>query len=185
MSVPGLKVVAPSTPADAYSLMKTALHADGPVVYIDHKRLFPVPGEVPLSECLIPFGQAIVRRPGSDVTITSHSFMVRVALEAAEKLEAEGVSCEVIDLRSLAPLDMPRIVESVTRTGALVTLEEGQVTCGVGAEVAARVFETIGPRRWARIGALAAPVSSNPVLEAACLPDAARVTEAVHRLLSR
>jgi pyruvate/2-oxoglutarate/acetoin dehydrogenase E1 component len=185
MSVPGLKVVAPSTPADAYSLMKTALRADGPVVYIDHKRLFPVPGEVPLAECLIPFGQAIVRRPGTDVTITSHSFMVRVALEAAERLEAEGISCEVIDLRSLAPLDMPRIVESVTRTGALVTLEEGQVTCGVGAEVAARVFETIGPRPWARIGALPAPVSSNPVLEAACLPDATRVTEVVRRLLSR
>jgi pyruvate/2-oxoglutarate/acetoin dehydrogenase E1 component len=185
MSVPGLKVVAPSTPADAYGLMKTALRADGPVVYIDHKRLFPAPGEVPVLESLVPFGQAIVRRHGSDVTITAHSFMVRVALEAAERLEDQGLSCEVIDLRSLAPLDMVTITQSVARTGALVTLEEGQVTSGVGAEVAARLFEMIGPRPWKRVGALPAPVSSNPVLEAACVPDARRVTEAVQKLLAR
>lgn len=185
MSVPGLKVVVPSTPADAYGLMKTALRADGPVVYIDHKRLFPTPGEVPLPEHVIPFGQAIVRRRGSDVTITSHSFMVRIALEAAERLESEGVSCEVIDLRSLAPLDMPIVAQSVARTGALVTLEEGQLTSGVGTEVAARLFEMIGPRPWERVGALPAPVSSNPVLETACIPDARRVTEAVVKLLAR
>lgn len=185
MSVPGLTVVAPSTPADAYGLMKTALRADGPVVYIDHKRLFPAPGEVPVLESLVPFGLAVVRRAGTDVTITAHSFMVRMALEAAETLESEGISCEVIDLRSLAPLDMPAIAQSVARTGALVTLEEGQLTSGVGAEVAARLFETTGHRRWARVGALPAPVSSNPVLEAACVPDARRVAEAVHKLLAR
>jgi pyruvate/2-oxoglutarate/acetoin dehydrogenase E1 component len=185
MSVPGLKVVAPSTPADAYGLMKTALRADGPVVYIDHKRLFPIPGEVPLEESLIPFGQAIVRRSGSDVTLASHGFMVRIALEAAERLKSQGVSCEVIDLRSLAPLDMDTVAKSVARTGALVTLEEGQPTCGVGVEVAARLFETMAPVPSARIGALPAPVSSNPVLEAACVPNAARVTEAVHKLLAR
>jgi pyruvate/2-oxoglutarate/acetoin dehydrogenase E1 component len=185
MSVPGLKVVAPSTPADAYGLMKTALRADGPVVYIDHKRLFPVPGEVPLAGDLIPFGQAAVRREGTDVTITTHSFMTRVALEAAERLEGDGISCEVIDLRSLAPLDMATIIQSVARTGALVTLEEGQVTTGVGAEVIARVVETIGHLPWARVGALPAPVSSNPVLEAACVPNATRVAEAVRNLLAR
>jgi pyruvate dehydrogenase E1 component beta subunit len=185
MSVPGLTVVAPSTPADAYGLMKTALRADGPVVYIDHKRLFPTPGEVPVMETLVPFGQAVVRRHGADVTITAHSFMVRVALEAAERLESEGISCEVIDLRSLAPLDMQTITQSVARTNALVTLEEGQLTSGVGAEVAVRLFETIGHRPWERVGALPAPVSSNPVLEAACVPDARRVTEAVRKLLAR
>lgn len=183
MSVPGLKVVAASTPGDAYSLMKAALRADGPVVYIDHKRLFPIPGEVPVEETVSPFGQAIVRRAGSHVTITSHSYMVRVAMEAAQKLETEGVSCEVIDLRSLAPLDVETIAASVGRTGALVTLEEGQTTCGVGAEVAARVYETLGARPWARVGALKAPVSSNPVLEPACLPDANRVAVAVRGLL--
>jgi pyruvate/2-oxoglutarate/acetoin dehydrogenase E1 component len=185
MSVPGLKVVAPSTPADAYGLMKAALRAEGPVVYIDHKRLFPIPGDVPLDEAVIPFGQAVVRRAGLDVTITSHSFMVRVAMEAAKKLEEEGISCEVIDLRSLAPLDIEMIASSVERTGALVTLEEGQATCGVGAEVAAQIHERQGVRRWVRVGALRAPVSSNPVLEAACVPDAARVAQAVHELLGR
>jgi pyruvate/2-oxoglutarate/acetoin dehydrogenase E1 component len=153
MSVPGLKVVAPSTPADAYGLMKTALRADGPVVYVDHKRLFPIPGEVPLEESLIPFGQAIVRRSGSDITLASHGFMVRIALEAAERLKSQGVSCEVIDLRSLAPLDMDTVAKSVARTGAFVTLEEGQRTCGVGVEVTARLFETMAPVPSARIGA--------------------------------
>jgi pyruvate/2-oxoglutarate/acetoin dehydrogenase E1 component len=185
MSVPGLNVVAPSTPADAYGLMKTALRADGPVVYIDHKRLFPIPGDVPLEDFAIPFGQALVRRPGSDVTISTHGYMVRTAMDAAQKLEQAGISCEVIDLRSLAPLDIGTLSQSVARTGALLTLEEGQTTCGVGAEVGAAVYERIGARPWARVGAMRAPVSSNPVLEAACLPDASRVLEAVRRLLGR
>jgi pyruvate/2-oxoglutarate/acetoin dehydrogenase E1 component len=185
MGVPGLKVVAPSTPADAYGLMKAALGADGPVVYIDHKRLFPIPGDVPLEETAIPFGQAVVRRAGSDVTITTHGYMVRVAMEAAQKLEKETISCEVIDLRSLAPLDIETVASSVGRTGVLLTLEEGQVTCGVGAEVAAQVHEKLGPRPWVRVGARRAPVSSNPILEAACLPDAFRVVQAVHHLLGR
>lgn len=182
MSVPGLRVVAPSTPQDAYGLLKTAMRADGPVVYIDHKRLFPIPGEVTVDETLIPFGQALVRQVGSDVTISTHGFMVRVAMEAAQLLESEGVSCEVIDLRSLAPLDSDTVALSVEKTGRLVTLEEGQTTCGVGVEVAARVFDKIGPRPWTRVGALPAPVSSNPVLEAACVPNAARVADAVRRL---
>lgn len=185
MGVPGLRVVAASTPADAYGLMKTALRSDGPVVYIDHKRLFPIPGEVPDAETFTPFGKAIVRKAGTDVTITTHSFMVRVALKAAQTLESQGVSAEVIDLRSLAPLDLDTVATSVEKTGALLTLEEGQTACGVGAEVAARLYEAIGMRRWARVGALPAPVSSNPVLEAACIPDAARVINAVHLLLSR
>ena len=185
MSVPGLKVVAPSTPEDAYGLMKTALRSGGPVVYMDHKRLFPIPGDVPVEETMIPFGKATVRRAGSQVTITTHSYMVRVALDSAQKLEALGISCEVIDLRSLAPLDMETVAESVDRTGALLTLEEGQATCGVGAEVITRIHEILGSRHSLRIGAQRAPVSSNPVLEAACIPDAARVIDGVQRLLGR
>jgi pyruvate dehydrogenase E1 component beta subunit len=183
MSVPGLKVVAPSTPHDAYGLMKSALRADGPVVYIDHKRLFPIPGEVPVAETAVPFGRALVRRTGSDVTVATHGFMTRVALEAAQRLGNDGVSCEVIDLRSLAPLDVDTVAESVRRTGALLTLEEGQIVCGVGVEVAARVTERIGYHPSARVGALPAPVSSNPVLEAACVPDAVRVIAAIRGLL--
>jgi pyruvate/2-oxoglutarate/acetoin dehydrogenase E1 component len=183
MGVPGLKVVAPSTPADAYGLLKAALRADGPVVYIDHKRLFPIPGEVPTTEVAIELGRAVLRRSGRDVTIATHGFMTRVALDAAHTLQDEGVSCEVIDLRSLAPLDVDTVATSVKRTRALVTLEEGQITCGVGAEVATRVTERIGYHPTARVGALPAPVSSNPVLERACVPDSARVIVAVRGLL--
>jgi pyruvate/2-oxoglutarate/acetoin dehydrogenase E1 component len=179
MGVPGLQVVAPSNPADAYGLMKTALRSDGPVVYIDHKRLFPTPGEVPVDEHCAPFGQAVIRRSGGDVTLVAHSYMVLVALEAARRLADQGVACDVLDLRSLAPLDLDAIVGSVARTGRLVTVEEGQLTCGVGVEIAMRVFERMGPRPVARVGALPAPVSSNPVLERACIPDPDRVCAAV------
>jgi pyruvate/2-oxoglutarate/acetoin dehydrogenase E1 component len=113
----------------------------------------------------------------------THSYMVRVAGQSAEQLATEGISCEIVDLRSLAPLDLATVCESVARTGALLTLEEGQTTCGVGAEVAARVREELGTSRVARIGALPAPVSSNPILEAACLPDSERVAQSVRKLL--
>jgi acetoin:2,6-dichlorophenolindophenol oxidoreductase subunit beta len=184
MGVPGLTVVAPSNAADAYGLMKAALRHDGPVVFVDHKRLFPTAGEVPLAETLTPIGQATIRRPGEHVTIATHGYMVRIAAEAADALARDGVSCEVVDLRSLAPLDVATVARSAARTGALVTLEEGQLTCGVGAEVAFRVQEQVGAVRVARIGALPAPVSSNPVLEAAAIPDAERVIQAVRRVLA-
>ena len=109
--------------------------------------------------------------------------MVRVAGEAAEKLARQGVDCEIVDLRTLAPLDVATVANSVARTGALVTLEEGQVACGVGAEVAFQVQEQIGAVRVARVGALPASVSSNPVLEAACIPDVDRLIAAIHRTL--
>jgi pyruvate dehydrogenase E1 component beta subunit len=183
MGVPGLKVVAPSTPADAYGLLKSALRDDGPVLFVDHKRLFPTAGEVPRDEHQIPFGQAVVRRRGADVTIATHSYMCRVADEAADVLAAANISCEIVDLRSLAPLDIATVAASAARTGALLTLEEGQTTCGVGAEVLCRVRDELPALRTARAGAAAAPVSSNPVLEAACVPDAGRVVRAVQRLL--
>jgi len=183
MNVPGLKVVAPSNAADAYGLLKAALRDDGPVVFVDHKRLFPTAGEVPRGETIVPIGRAAVRRRGSDVTIVTHGYMCRTADAAADRLAENGVACEIVDLRSLAPLDAETVCESVARTGALVTLEEGPTACGVGAEVACLVHEALGVRRIARVGAAPAPVSSNPVLEAACLPDAARVVAAVRRLL--
>ena len=153
------------------------------MVYVDHKRLFPIAGEVPVAETIVPFGLAKICRAGTDLTITTHSFMNRVAIEAADLLQADGISAEIVDLRSLAPLDIDTIVGSVRRTGALLTLEEGQVTCGVGVEVIARVQEALGPVSAVRVGALPAPVSSNPVLESACLPDASRVELAAKNLL--
>ncbi len=185
MSVPGLTVVAPSNPADAYGLMKTALKAQGPVVYIDHKRLFPIPGEVSVAPSSLEFGKAAVRRTGSDITLISHGYMVTPVLDAATLLADQGISCDVIDIRSLAPLDIVTIVASVSKTGALLTVEEGQATCGVGAEVAARLNDRFLRFHWSRLGAEPAPVSSNPVLEAACLPNSARIVAAVHSLLSR
>jgi pyruvate/2-oxoglutarate/acetoin dehydrogenase E1 component len=183
MSVPGLKVVAPSTPADAYGLTKSAFREEGPIVYIDHKRLFPISGDVPREEVPVPIGKAIIRRAGHDVTLVSHSYMMQVAMQAAGTIAKDGISCEVIDLRSLAPLDMDTLSGSVARTGALATLEEGQVTCGIGAEIIARLQETFRSLKSIRIGALAAPISSNPVLEAACLPDVVKVCNAIRTVL--
>jgi pyruvate dehydrogenase E1 component beta subunit len=182
MGVPGLTVLAPSTPAAAYGLLKSALRADGPVVFIDHKRLFPKSGEVAVAEHFLPIGKAHIVRPGADVTVATHGYVTHIALEAAERLAEAGIRAEVIDLASLAPLDVETLAQSVARTGALVTLEEGQLASGVGAEVAFRVMERLGPIRAARVGPLPAPVSSNPVLEAACLPDADRLVAAVRTL---
>jgi pyruvate/2-oxoglutarate/acetoin dehydrogenase E1 component len=153
------------------------------VVFVDHKRLYPTAGAVPVAEVATPIGRAIVRRAGRDATIVTHGAMLRVAEQAADALTGDGIACEIVDLRTLAPLDMATVAESVARTRALITLEEGQTTCGVGAEVAFRVQEMLGPVPTARVGALAAPVSSNPVLEAAVVPDPARLAAAVHRLL--
>lgn len=185
MNVPGLKVVAPSTPADAYGLLKSALRDDDPVVYVDHKRLFPTSGILPDKPDVVPLGQAALRREGRDVTVVTWSFMTRVVAQAAELLAAEGLSCEVIDLRSLAPLDLATIAASVRKTGALLTIEEGQVVCGVGAEIAFQVREVLPEARVARVGARRFPVSSSPVLEAFCLPDARRVVETVRQLVKR
>ena len=173
MGVPGLTVVAPSTPADAYGLMKSALRAPGPVLFVDHKRLFPTAGEAPVAETLTPLGQAAIRRVGTDLTIATHGYMTRVALDAADRLAGQGLSCEVIDLRTLAPLDVDTVATSAARTGVLIT------------EVAFRAAERVGGLKIARIGALPAPVSSNPILEAACVPDASRVVDAARRLLTQ
>ncbi len=184
MGVPGLKVVAPSNVADAYGLMAAAIASDAPVVFVDHKKLFPVSGPAPSPGQITTLGSAAIVRAGRDLTLVSHGYMVLVALEAAAALASEGMEAEVIDLRSLAPLDVDTLAASVTRTGRLLTLEEGQVTAGVGAEVIARVQERLGPFAARRVGALPAPVSSNPILEAACVPDAGRVAAAAAELIA-
>ncbi|MGH7284104.1 MAG: alpha-ketoacid dehydrogenase subunit beta [Polyangiaceae bacterium] len=183
MSVPGLKVVVPSTPRDAYGLLKSAIRDGGPVVFVDHKRLFPTAGEVPDDEEHIPFGVAAVRRRGNDLTIVSHGYMATVALEGAAALDADGVSSEVIDLRTLSPLDVETVRASAARTGAALFVEEGQAVCGVGAELAFVIREHAPSVRTARLAARPAPISSNPVFEAYCLPDAARVRSAALALL--
>ena len=183
MNTPGLTVVAPSTAGDAYGLLKSALRAPGPVVYIDHKRLFPLGGEVPAEETLIPFGQAAVRREGRHITLVAHSYMSLVTLDAAKLLAAEGIDAEVVDLRSLWPIDWATLETSVRKTGHALFVEEGQEVCGVGAELAFGLNERVAGLRVARLGTRRMPVSASPVLESAALPDAARVAESARRLL--
>ena len=185
LHVPGLKVVAPSTPADAGALLKAAIRDDNPVLFLEHRGLYFRQGEVDGTEEL-KLGSARVVRPGTDVTIVAYLRMVSEALEAAQTLEDRGVSAEVVDLRSLSPLDMETLLESVSRTHRLVVAHEGVVTGGVGAEVAARVQEEAFDALDApiqRVGAPFAPVPASPVLEEAFLPGRAAIVSAVERTL--
>ena len=186
LHVPGLKVVAPSTPADARGLLKAAIRDDNPVLFLEHRGLYFRRGEVDGEE---PFdlGSARVVRSGTDVTIVAYLRMVSEALEAAQALEGRGVSAEVVDLRSLSPLDMETLLESVNRTHRLVVAHEGVVTGGVGAEVAARVQEEAFDALDApvqRVGAPFAPVPASPVLEQAFLPGRDAIVAAVERALA-
>jgi pyruvate/2-oxoglutarate/acetoin dehydrogenase E1 component len=185
MNVPGLTVLAPSTAGDAYGLLKTAIRSPGPVVYIDHKRLFPLGGIVPDSEQLIPLGSAAVRREGEHITIVAHSYMSVVALEASKQLALAGIEADVIDLRSLWPVDWETLANSVRRTGHALFVEEGQVVCGVGAELAFGLQERVPGLRVARLGARRVPVSASPVLESDAIPNAQRIVQSARQLLGR
>ena len=138
---PGLKVVFPSTPYDAKGLIKTAIREDNPVLFYEHKLLYGVKGEVPVEEYTLPIGKAEVKREGSDVTIVSYGWTLHKALRAAEQLASDGIDAEVIDLRSLRPMDKECILHSLKKTSKLVTAEEGTKMGGVGAEIAAIVAE--------------------------------------------
>ncbi len=140
--IPGLRLAMPATPADAKGLLKSAIRSDDPVIFIEHKALYGTKGEVPDGEHIVPFGRAKVAREGSDVTVVAYSRMVLYALEAAEKLEKEeGVRAEVIDLRTLNPLDMATVLDSVRKTGRALVASEAHRTCGFAAELAARIME--------------------------------------------
>jgi pyruvate dehydrogenase E1 component beta subunit len=183
MNVPGLTVLAPSNAGDAYGLLKSALRSPGPVVFIDHKRLFPLGGFVPDQEELIPIGTAAVTRTGRDLTLVAHSYMSVVALQAATQLSAAGIEAEVIDLRSLWPIDWGTLSASAQHTGHLLVVEEGQVVCGVGAELAFGLRERIPKLRIGRLGARRLPVAASPVLEAYTIPGVQAIVHAAHGLL--
>ena len=179
--IPGLKVVLPSSASDAKGLLKTAIRDDAPVVFIEHKSLYNRKGPVPTAEYTIPFGKANICRPGNDVTVLATSLMVSRALEAAAILEAEGISAEVIDPRTIVPLDKPAILDSVKKTGRLVVFDEAQGYCGFAAEAAALVAEEAldyldAPVK--RVCALHTPHPFNPVLESAMLPSVERLVAA-------
>lgn len=168
MHIPGLKVVIPSNPADAKGLLKAAIRSDDPVLYFEHKVLFPMKGPVPDGDHIVPIGKANVSRKGKDVTIVSYSLMMHRALEAAEKLAAEGIEAEVIDLRTISPIDKDTIFESLRKTKRLVIVHEAVKQGGVGAEISALVAEEMIDRLDApirRIGAPFVPVPFSPPLE--------------------
>jgi acetoin:2,6-dichlorophenolindophenol oxidoreductase subunit beta len=184
--IPGLKVAVPSNPRDVKGLLKTAVRDDGPVMFIEHKMLYNSRGEVPEEEYLIPFGQANVCREGGDVTVVALSRMVLRALEAAAELEREGIAVEVIDPRTVAPLDMDTILASVEKTGRLVIAHEGYERCGMGAEIATQVMERglyFLEKPVRRVCGRNVPVPFAPVMENYVIPGAAEIVKAVKELL--
>ena len=186
MHVPGLFVAVPSTPYDAKGLLKTAIRNDNPVMFFEHKLLYRVNGRVPAEEYLIPFGEADVKRNGADVTIVATLFMVQKALAAAEALAKEGVSAEVIDPRTLTPLDSDTIIESVKKTGRIVIVSEDCRTAGVGAEIAVQVAEKAldyldAPIK--RISEPDTPIPFSPVLEQFVIPNEEKIITAVKEVL--
>jgi len=186
--IPGLKVVLPSTPYDAKGLLKSAIRDDNPVVFIEDKMDWRVTGRVPEGEYTLPLGVADVKRAGDDVTLVGTSSMVRVCLEAAELLAAEGISAEVVDPRTLAPLDEDALVRSAVKTGRAVVVDEGHRRYGVTAELASVLAERAfyhldAPVR--RLGALDVPVPFSPPLEDQTVPTAERVADAARELCRR
>jgi 2-oxoisovalerate dehydrogenase E1 component len=187
VNVPGFRVVVPATPHDAKGLFATALQGDDPVLFLEHKSLLYNKGPVPEESYSIPFGQARVAREGKDVTVVAISVMVKKALEAAETLAADGASVEVIDPRTLAPLDIPAILASVHKTGRLLIVDEWFGPCGIGAEIAAQVMDQAfddldAPIR--RLNGVHTPTPYSPPLEAALIPNTQSVTQAIRDLLA-
>jgi pyruvate/2-oxoglutarate/acetoin dehydrogenase E1 component len=185
--VPGLKVVMPSTPADAKGLLKAAIRDDNPVVFIEHRGLYWSRGAIADGDHVVQIGKASVVRAGDQVTIVALAKMLQPALEAAEELSSEGIAAEVIDLRSLSPLDTESIVASVKKTTRLVLAHEAVEQSGIGAEIAAKVQEAAFyylDSPIIRVAAPFAPVPASPALEKTFLPGKQRLMEAVHRVLS-
>ena len=184
MGIPGLKVVIPSSPFDAKGLLTTAIFDEDPVLFIETVKLLGTRGDVPVDEYSIPFGQANIVRSGTDVTIVTYGRGVPDSLAAATALQAEGVSAEVIDLRTLVPMDTPTILESVARTGRAVVVTHAVRFGGPGAEISALInenliYELTAP--VARVGAPFTPIPSASVLEAAHAPDPQRIAAAVRQ----
>ncbi len=183
--IPGLKVVMPSTPADAKGLLISAIRDDNPVMFIEHKVLYGTSGPVPEGEYTIPLGKADIKREGKDVTIVATSMMVHKALAAAETLAAEGIEVEIVDPRTILPLDKDTILQSVAKTGKLVIVEEAVKFGGFGGEIAAIVAEEAFDLLDApikRIGAPFVPVPFSPVLENAYIPSAGSIVNTVKSL---
>jgi len=186
MHIPGLYLAAPSTPYDAKGLMIEAIKNDNPVVFVEHKKLYIEKGDVPEESYTIPFGEAEIKREGSDVTIVATHALVLRSLNAAEEAAKEGIEVEIVDPRTLVPLDRGTILESVKKTGRLLVADEGHKTCGVAAEISAMVAEEAiyylkAP--VARVCSPDTPVPFSPPLEQAYIPDVKDLMPAIKRLM--
>lgn len=183
---PGLKVVAPGTPADAKGLLKAAIRSQDPILFIEHATLYQTRGEVPDGDYIVPIGKSTVQRPGKDATIITYSKMLEVSMKAADELAKEGIEAEIVDLRSLRPLDMGPVLESFKKTNRAVIVEEGWKSYGVGSEVAARIYEEAFDYIDAPIKRVAqkeVPLPYNRPLEQSALPQVADVVAAVKEVL--
>lgn len=186
-SVPGLRVAVPSTPYDALGLFRYSMQQEDPVIFAEHALLYGTRGEVPDERYVIPFGRADVKRTGSDVTIVGYARMAVVAMRAAEELESRGISAEVVDLRTLSPLDADAVLESVRKTGRAVVVEETWYTGGFGATVVdliqARAFDSLDAP-VTRVAGADVPMPYSRYLEQSAIPDENKVIRAVEQMLS-
>lgn len=185
--VPGMYVLAPATPADAKGMLKSAIRDDNPVLFVENILLYNETGEVPEGEHLVPIGQAGVRREGSDVSLITYSRMVGPTLHAAEQLAADGIEADVVDLRSLRPLDIETVIESVRKTNRAVFIEEGWRSYGVGAEIAAQIQELAFDdldHPVERIAGLEVPLPYATDLERAATPSVDTIIETVRKMVS-
>jgi pyruvate dehydrogenase E1 component beta subunit len=184
--VPGLTVVMPATPADAKGLLKSSIRSDDPVVFIEHENLYGEKGEVPEGEYLVPIGKAEISRPGADVTLITYSRSLKTTLAAAERLADEGIDAEVIDLRTIRPLDLDTLLISVRKTHRAVIVEEDWPYCGLGAGISDRIMQVAFDELDAPIRRVAtsdAPIPYNRALEASMLPTVNRIVAQVHDVL--
>ena len=185
-NAPGLEIVAPASAADVYGLVRTALQSQNPTVVVSHAKLLGIEFEVPAQKQPIPLGRADIKRSGRDATIVANSFMTQVSLMAAAALAQEGIKAEVVDLRTLSPLDEDTILSSVARTGRLVVVDECPLRCGIASEVAAAVAEAgfdLLKAPVSRVTRAQVPVPYSPPLEATVTPDASKIVAAVKRTL--
>jgi len=183
---PGLKVVAPGTPADAKGLLKSAIRSNDPIFFIEHATLYQTRGEVPEGDYLVPIGKSIIQRPGKHVTLVTYSKMLELSMKAAEQLSKDGIEVEIVDLRSLRPLDMEPVLESFKKTNRAVIVEEGWKSFGVGAEVMSRMYEEAFDYVDAPIKRVAqkeVPLPYNRALEQLALPQVDDIISAVKEVL--
>lgn len=185
--VPGIKVLQPSTPADAKGLLLAALDDPDPVFIFEHKLLYKIKGDVPEGMVRTPIGKAVIRRTGKDVTIVASSIMMHRSMEAAEVLAKEGIDCEIVDLLTLRPLDMPTIIESVKKTTRLACVYEGVKTLGMGAEISAAIAESEAfdylDAPILRMGGMETPIPYSPILEKTVVPQADTIAEGIRNLM--